>query len=81
MKNRSYHLTDTGVRIPKRKIKWVSSRQDEPMAELDLLSSRSSKFPSLFIQNFNVLLQTQTPSASADIIEIESQEGGVFNAT
>lgn len=77
MKNRSYYLTDTGVRIPKRKIKWVSSRQDEPMAELDLLSPRSSKFPSLFIQNINVLFQTQTPSASADIIEIKSQEGGV----
>lgn len=77
MKNRSYQLTDTGVRIPNRKIKWVSSQQDDPSSELDLLSPQGSKFPSLFIQNINVLLQAQTPSASADIIEIKSQEGGV----
>ena len=81
MKNRSYRLTDTGIRIPVRKIKWVSPHQDDPSAELDLPSPRNSKLSPLFIQNFNVLFQTQASSDSASIIEIESQEGGVFDAT
>lgn len=81
MKNRSYRLTDTGIRIPLRKIKWISPHQDNSSVELELLSPRGVKLPFLFVQNINVLLQAQTPSDSANIIDIGYQEGGTFDAT
>lgn len=84
MKNkRPYRLTETGIRIPTYKIKWMSSpKSTKPKSsDIDLKASipAPKNFKHLLNSNFDALVQGMDASESDDILTGENWREGNQN--
>ena len=69
MKNKHpYRLTDTGIRIPRHKIKWMAPPKGNKSKPLDSPIPASKDFKHLFNSNFDALVHF---SESDDLINDE----------
>lgn len=74
MKNhRSYRLTETGIRIPVHKVKWMASPKGNRSKDLDIVAPAKKNFNHLFANNLAALMQS-TSSESDDICPDENWE-------
>ena len=75
-KHCSYRQTATGIRIPKRKIKWMSPKKDSTPTDLDIIIPGSKQFSNLYHSNFTFLIQREALSESGEVIDAtDCQEG------
>lgn len=73
MKERFYHLTSSGIRIPKHKIKWMAPRKGKAT---NTSYSAESMLPSLYFHDPRPLLAAMSTTISAGGIEDTDQHGG-----
>lgn len=79
--NRLYHLTKTGIRIPRRKVKWMNapkgskSKGKDRNKGIDIAIPTSESFDNLYINNLNAFLQNSDDSESYDIFAGEDFGG------
>lgn len=80
---RPYRLTETGIRIPTRKIKWMSSpkstKSKSSDIDLEISISAPKNFKHLLNSNFDALVQGMAASESDDIITCENWREGNHN--
>ena len=76
MKKRPYHLTNTGIRIPKRKTQWMAPLKPEVSKDEDMLPSLGNVPSGLYFHNLNLFLDLKDQPQDADVIDITDCHGG-----
>lgn len=56
MKNQPYYTTGSGIRILRRRIKWMEPLEDEASEDIELPAPADSNFTDLYTRNLEFLL-------------------------
>lgn len=75
MKKRLYRITETGIRIPKEKIKWMPPLEEESFDAPKLSAPTDRNYFDLLTRNFNSFLQSDLSAESEGGGEYFGEEG------